>query len=382
MLDELERVRAYRSEVSDPNAASVARARAELLEAVRNEPHRRPAADKRLARVGKLQRRRRFVLAGGLATAAVAVAGVLGLSPAAAPSSALASEMNQLAQVAASQAWAGIPGPGQYLYTDSEGLTESDTYAGGRTCVVDLIDHRRIWIATDGSGALAETLSGARFTPVSGEMTLAEDQSNCSDLQITDPASQDSSSTNTFAAGGLSFPTENWKALSTDPATLLKQIHQLDGGPNDPGELFVNVGDFLRESDAPPAIRAALYKAAALIPGVQLIGQQTDQFGRTGLGLDFPYPNGKVHSVLIIDQSTAALMAEEYYAPDGTLSSWTAYRPSRIVDTLPDYPQQPTSNGSSDPSGTQHAKSSTSSNAGPAAAAATATTSTPSANAK
>jgi len=346
MLDELERVRAYRAEVSGPDAASVARARAELIEAVRDEPGPRPAADKRLARAGQLQRRRRFVLAGGLATASIAVAVALGLSPAAAPSSALASELNQLAQVAASRTWAGIPGPGQYLYTDSEGLTESDTYAAGRTCVVDLIDHRRIWIATDGSGALVETLGGARFTFVSGEMTLAQDQANCADLQITDPASQDSSSANTFAAGGLSFPTENWKALSTDPATLLKQIHRLDGGPNDPGELFVNVGDFLRESDAPPAIRAALYKAAALIPGIQLIGQQTDQLGRTGLGLAFPYPDGKVHSVLIIDQSTATLLAEDYYAPDGTLSSWTAYRPSRIVDALPDYPLEPGSNAS------------------------------------
>jgi len=348
MLDELEleRVRAYRSEVSAPDAASVTGARAELMEAVRNERGVRPAADKRLARVSKLKPKRRFALAGGLATAGIAVAVALGLSPASAPSSALASEMNHLAQIAANQAWTGIPGPGRYLYTDSEGLTQSDAYASGRTCVVDLTDHRRIWIATNGSGALAETFSGARFTSVPGEVTLAEDQANCADQQITDPASQDSSGANTFAAGGLSFPTENWKALSTDPATLLKQIHQLDGGPNDPGELFVNVGDFLRESDAPPAIRAALYKAAALIPGIQLIGQQTDQLGRTGLGLAFPYPDGKVHSVLIIDQSTATLLAEDYYAPDGTLSSWTAYRPSRIVDALPDYPLEPGSNAS------------------------------------
>ena len=79
------------------------------------------------------------------------------------------------------------------------------------------------------------------------------------------------------------------------------------------------------------------------------MGQQTDQLGRTGLGLGFPDPNGKVHSVLIIDQSTAALLAEEYYAPDGTLSEWTDYQPSKIVGKLPDYPltPQPNSNGSS-----------------------------------
>ncbi len=204
--------------------------------------------------------------------------------------------------------------------------------------MVDLIDHRQIWIATSGSGALAETLSGARFTSVPGELTPAEDRANCAAQHITDPASQDSSTASTFAAGGLSFPTEDWKELSTDPATLLKQIHQADGGPDDAGELFVNVGDLLRESDAPPAIRAALYKAAALIPGAQLMGQQTDRLGRTGLGLEFPYPNGKVHLALILNQTTAALMAEESYAPNGTLIGWTAYQPSTIVTMLPDDP--------------------------------------------
>ncbi len=61
------------------------------------------------------------MLAGGLATVGVGIAGVLGLTTAATPVSALAAQMNQLAKVAASQAWTGIPGPGQYLYTESAG---------------------------------------------------------------------------------------------------------------------------------------------------------------------------------------------------------------------------------------------------------------------
>ena len=48
----------------------------------------------------------------------------------------------------------------------------------------------------------------------------------------------------------------------------------------------------MRESDVPPAIRAALYQATALIPGVKLLGPQTDQTGQTGLGVAF-YANGQ-----------------------------------------------------------------------------------------
>src|SRR5579862_4680190 len=105
------------------------------------------------ARLGRLQRRRRLVLAGGLATIALALAGVFGLDTASAPQSALAAQLNQLAKVAASQAWTGIPGPGQYLYTESQGLTESATMGNDQECSVSQVEHRQIWISTDGSGA-------------------------------------------------------------------------------------------------------------------------------------------------------------------------------------------------------------------------------------
>ena len=72
--------------------------------------------------------------------------------------------MNQLAQVAAGQAWTGIPGPGQYLYTESEGPTETDTMGNGQECAVCQLEHRQIWIATDGSGALSETRDHGKFT--------------------------------------------------------------------------------------------------------------------------------------------------------------------------------------------------------------------------
>jgi len=334
---ELERVRGYRADVPEPDGATVATARVQLMEAISVEPvpagaPRRDRPTRR--RLQRLQRRRRFALAGGLATVGIGVGGALGLTTAATPVSALAAQMNQLANVAASQDWTGIPGPGQYLYTESSGLTSSDTVgSNNQMCTVSQVEHRQIWIATDGSGALNDTRGQSRFTS-------AADQATCAGMNISDPASQNSSWTARFPAGGLSLPTNDWRSLSTDPATLLQQVHQRDGGPDTPAELFTNVGDMVRESDVPPVIRAALYRSAALIPGVKLLGTQTDPTGQTGLGVGYPYDGGQIHSELIFDQQTGRLLAEEYYDPSGALTSWYSYTQQRIVDSVPDYPME------------------------------------------
>ncbi|HEX3615678.1 MAG TPA: CU044_5270 family protein [Solirubrobacteraceae bacterium] len=347
MLDELEhqleRVRAYRADVAEPDAAAVAAARTRLMQAIAGEP--RAAAgpapvptfasarrDTARARLRRLQRRRRFVLAGGLATVGVGIAGALGLSTAATPVSALAAQMNKLASVAASQNWTGIPGPGQYLYTESTGLDDDATGgADNKICSYSQVEHRQIWIATDGSGALSDVRNQSKFTS-------AADQATCATMGITDPSTQDSSSSSRFAAGGLAFPTSDWKSLSTDPATLLKQVHAADGGPDDAAEWFTNIADYMRESDVPPVIRAALYRAAALIPNVKLLGTQTDPTGQVGPAVGYPYANGQIHSELIFDQQTGRLLAEEYFDPSGALTEWSSYTDQKIVDSLPNYP--------------------------------------------
>jgi hypothetical protein len=278
-----------------------------------------------------------------LTAVAAVVAVAVSLHTAAAPPSALAQQLDQLARVAAGQAWTGIPKRGQYLYTESVGLTESGTDTRQYPCTINLTDHRQIWIATDGSGAIAEIDNHARLAPAympdGKRITDAQDRANCARQHIS-PASQNGSSANTYPKGRLSAPAwpRHWRTLSTDPTTLLRQAHKLDGGPDTPAEWFVNVGDMLRESDAPPAIRAALYRAVALIPHVQLLGMRTDPAGQTGLAVDFPYPSGKPQSVLIFDQRTAKLLGEEEYGSDGALTDWTAYLQSKIVSKLPHYP--------------------------------------------
>jgi hypothetical protein len=120
-------------------------------------------------------------------------------------------------------------------------------------------------------------------------------------------------------------PNNDVNALSTDPRKLLVQMRRADGGPRSAGEDFVHIGDFLRETDARPALRAALYRAASLIPGVRLRGTVRDHLGRSGLGVAY-----RTHE-LIFNPRTATLMAEQTVRDPG----WTVYLASRVVNRLP-----------------------------------------------
>jgi hypothetical protein len=367
---DLDRVRSYRADEAAPDTATVMAARAQLMDAIANEPVSAGATRKgrpSRKRLRTLQRRRRLALAGVLSTAGVGVAGVLGLTTAATPVSALAAQMDHLASVAASQDWTGIPGPGQYLYTESQGLTEADTGGDNKECAVTQVEHRQIWIATDGSGALNDTRDQSKFTS-------AADQASCAAMNISDPASQNSSWSARFPAGGLSFPTTDWKSLSTDPSTLLQQLHQKLGGADTPAELFGHVADMMRESDVPPVIRAALYRSAALIPGVKLLGTQTDPAGQTGLGVGYPYDGGQIHSELIFDPQTGRLLSEEYYDTNGTLSEWYSYTQQKIVDSLPDYPMEQNHAAAEAPPTSDQSQSPTTATTGSSAGPTTVTT--------
>jgi hypothetical protein len=87
-------------------------------------------------------------------------------------------------------------------------------------------------------------------------------------------------------AGGVSW--DGLWYLPTDPAKLDQLLSSgINGaGPDDDSEMFVIVGDLLRESPAPPALRKALWEVAATIPGITLVGEVTDHAGRAGVAVE------------------------------------------------------------------------------------------------
>jgi len=93
-------------------------------------------------------------------------------------------------------------------------------------------------------------------------------------------------------AGTVNAPTYRFlQSLPTDPRTLLNFIYDKTKGEGKSqgrdGEAFITIGDMMREAIVPPKTAAALYRAAALIPGVQLVSQATNAVGRPGVAVSF-----------------------------------------------------------------------------------------------
>jgi len=130
--------------------------------------------------------------------------------------------------------------------------------------------------------------------------------------------------------GSLNDPTYRLlQALPTNPHALLALIYQVERGhgPGPNQEAFVTIGDLLRNTIAPPQVAAALYRAAALIPGVTLIPHATDAIGRHGVavGRIGPGVDGGVREELIFSKATLRLLGERsVIARTGTTTGATA----------------------------------------------------------
>jgi hypothetical protein len=109
-----------------------------------------------------------------------------------------------------------------------------------------------------------------------------------------------------FPVGDSSLTWDQLYALPTDPAKLEPVLRSdIEGaGPGATAELFTVVGDLLRESPAPPALREAPYEVAAGIPGVKLLGHYKDALGRTGTAVQ------RDGETLVIDPQDGRLLAD------------------------------------------------------------------------
>lgn len=271
-----------------------------------------------------LWRRRRAQLALALVVAAVLLAaGLTSIGSTPGPAPAAAAALQRLAQIAA-RGPSLVPGPSQYLHVRS--VSDDPAFVGDHGCVTAQLDRQQAWIAADGTAFERDTLGSWQFASPTA-------RARCQPLGSVLPHDQGQSS-EWFAAGCYALgPAGDETSLSTDPQKLLAQMRMLEGDPDSPADDFTHVGDFLRETDAGPALRAALYRAAALIPGVELLGSVRDHLGRTGLGVAFT-AKGK-RTELILNRRTAVLMGEQTTGSAPGSDSWAVYFQSRVVDSQP-----------------------------------------------
>jgi hypothetical protein len=107
------------------------------------------------------------------------------------------------------------------------------------------------------------------------------------------------------------------QSLPTDPRTLLSQIYTFDQVNGEgqalgsDGEAFVTIGDLIRETIVPPSTAAALYRAAALIPGVTLIGHVTNVEGQPGVAIAWTSSQDRYE--WIFDPATLQYVGERDY---------------------------------------------------------------------
>ncbi len=285
--------------------------------------------------------RRRWAVAAGVAAAAVAIAVAVpamlpGGHPGGAPNAAAAALL-RAAKVAATQEGTPPPGPGQYVYTKTESMNETDWANVGPnhdlyfSVLIPVV--REAWIGTDGSGRLLETNGTPTFlTEHDRSVWIAAGRPDLGGNQTHDES---------YKPGGLSYL--DLTSLPTDPEQLRAMIEErkVEGGPPGEAETFTIIGDLLRETYAPPKLRAALYQIASELPDVQLVGNVKDPEGRDGIAV--AYPNNGVLHELIFDPNTSTLLAERteitdpsqahVQVPAGTVVGWAAHLGSGIVDS-------------------------------------------------
>jgi hypothetical protein len=130
------------------------------------------------------------------------------------------------------------------------------------------------------------------------------------------------------------------QSLPTDPHNLLNLIYKdtAGAGQSSDQEAFTTIGDLLRESIAPPEVSAALFRAAALIPGVTVISRAVDAAGRPGIAVSFT-SNGE-QSEWIFDKQTLQMLGELDFV-NGTLT----YKSAIITRAFVGHPGQVPSAG-------------------------------------
>lgn len=349
-MNEIELLRQLRAGLPAARPEVRAAARAGLM--VRIVGERRPAP----ARIAPLRRRPRpRLLAAGIGLAALLIAlpiGILGGDGKVSP--AVGQVLRDAADVAAARAPV-TPGPGQYLFTRSvDAYLQSTGYSP--RCRTHPCDREHPWEETREWSVLVPSKREAwisfddsrrgRVREVSGKPRFVSAAQRAGWIAAGSPPLPRAGQVEDSALSGGGFLDAS--KLPTDPAALrrlieARKIRGVEGPPGE-AETFTLVGDMLRESYLPSTVRAAIYRLAAELPGVQLLGDVRDPIGRSGTGIAFTDRGRGVRQELIFDPATSALLGERestvgpgpagLEAPPGTVIGYAAYLESKIVDSV------------------------------------------------
>ncbi|MFD4943689.1 CU044_5270 family protein [Streptomyces sp. NPDC058239] len=224
----------------------------------------------------------------------------------------------------------------QFVYIESKVAYAAQSAAGGPVTMAPA--HRRqVWLSADGSrpGLLRE--EGEPDSRLGDDAPVHN---------LDGPGATPRPSIPGKRGPSIGNPTHEYVAsLPTDPDALLKLIRdETRGEGQDPDRrAFTAIGDLLAETWAPPRVSAALYKAAAQIPGVTVIHAAADATGREGVAVART-ANGQ-QTQWVFDRSTYAFLGERTVlteagdaGPAGTVVGTSAILTKAAVDLVGETP--------------------------------------------
>jgi len=188
--------------------------------------------------------------------------------------------------------------------------------AGPGRCVPGKPDEVQFWYPVSSLCATGEFLMDGRMTKFSFKAAAADpEQFPCT--------------------GNMDYPTYRFmQTLPTDPHALLRLIQQTDHYPKAGSQgfywAFFTIGELLYNAPPPP-VTAALYQAAALIPGVTVVPNATDTIGRPGVAVAFTFQRMRTEWIFS-KQTLQYLGSREIDIGNGVLISQQAIQQHAIVD--------------------------------------------------
>ncbi|GAA4267866.1 CU044_5270 family protein [Frondihabitans peucedani] len=355
-MDDLTLLRKVRDEPTGPSDTALMKGRTRLAERLAWEAHseavdraataRRASTPSPTSRTHTRMRRVGWISGAGLAAAGLVVAlvvgDVVGLAGWRGGADAAAAGTLDEAAAAAIKNSDPVVGPGQYLeiathaayaaYTQAPDGTETGYLASQDGQVYVPADESQVWTWVRDPAKPVQT-----FGPESAAAAAAEADST--------PGEFLRAKAGAFYGSPADPSPASIAALPRNPRQLLNHIYRttLGQGRSGDGEALVWIADTLRSGIVPAAVRASLYRAAALIPGVTLTPGAADLDGRTGVAIGRDEIDG-TRQEIIIDPDTGLLIGEREVLlkgdgalPTGTSMGWTSVTTS-VVDRAPSAP--------------------------------------------
>ncbi|MBG6192431.1 RNA polymerase sigma-70 factor (ECF subfamily) [Arthrobacter sp. CAN_A212] len=351
-MDDLQLLRATRNEVGTIPAATLARGRERLMRAAHEEATSEETSPSGpAARKGRRNFRRNLTLA---SAAAALLVGALVSTDVALPDqqvlNAEAAAVLEDAATASIRTADPVVLPGQYLNIETKALYETTSLTADgleaswqKTRVEELYipaDITDEWVLNRGPYVPSE--SAPDIVKESARLLPIEEPETYSRLVgvFRGPAGAFSSGEQYTIIGESPTDTSD---LPREPQALLNRIYEhTEGTGSAPDEEAFNlIAESLRSGVIPADLRAALYKAAALIPAVDVTDPRAALDGREGIALGRVSAGENFRDEIIIDPSSGLLIGERVVAlkdapglPAGTVLSWTSVRTS-VVDSAP-----------------------------------------------